>query len=438
MIDIGTTAISPLFVNRIFQEFNAMKFTRRRFLSWMTIAIASSATAARALEPIVPIRRKGKDDVIPVGILHSLSGTMAIVEKSVVDAELLAIKEINQAGGLLGRQIAAQIEDGASDWVVFREKLESLTRSQVVTIFGGWTSASRKSMLPTLEETGRLLWYPLTYEGQECSQNIMYTGLVPSQFVKPVVDWLIKTYPNKPFCLVGSDYVFPRVIGTLVRAELQRRKVPILMEDYIPLGSDEAAKDLVTELRRLNSKGAVIFNTLSGSDNVPFYRDLNRFGLSPDRYPVISTSISEEEVIAISPDYLKGTYAIASYFQTVNQPASKKLVKAIRAEYGEMRVVNDAMAAAYTAVYLWKMAVEKAGTATDLNQVVAAARGLTWDAPTGRIEVAKNQHLSQPVRIGKVRSDGLFDIVFESGAIDPNPWSQDVGTFSKNGCDWID
>jgi urea transport system substrate-binding protein len=415
-----------------------MKFTRRRFLSWMTIALGSTTTTARALEPIVPIRRKGKDNVIPVGILHSLSGTMAIVEKSVVDAELLAIKEINQAGGLLGRQIAAQIEDGESDWATFREKLEALTRSQAVTVFGGWTSASRKSMLPTLEETGRLLWYPLTYEGQECSQNIMYTGLVPSQFVKPVVDWLIKTYPNQPFCLVGSDYVFPRVIGTLVRAELQRRKVPILMEDYIPLGSYEAAKDLVTELRRLNSKGAVIFNTLNGSDNVPFYRDLNRFGLSPDRYPVISPSISEEEVLGISANYLKGTYAIASYFQTVNQPASKKLVKAIRAEYGEMRVVNDAMAAAYTAVYLWKMAVEKAGTATDLNQVAAAARGLTWDAPTGRIEVAKNQHLSQPVRIGKVRSDGLFDIVFESGAIDPNPWSQDVGTFSKNGCDWID
>jgi urea transport system substrate-binding protein len=415
-----------------------MKFTRRRFLSWMTIALVSSATAAKALEPIVPIRRKGKKDVIPVGILHSLSGTMAISEKSVVDAELLAIKEINQAGGLLGRQIVPQIEDGASDWPTFREKLESLTQLQVVTVFGGWTSASRKSMLPTLEETGRLLWYPLTYEGQECSQNIMYTGMVPSQFVKPVVNWLIKTYPNKPFCLVGSDYVFPRVIATLVRAELQRRNVPILMEDYIPLGSYKAAKELVTELRRLNSKGAVIFNTLSGGDNVPFYKDLNRFGLSPDRYPVISTSISEEEVLGISADYLKGTYAIASYFQTVNRPASKKLVKAIQAAYGEMRVVNDAMAAAYTAVYLWKMAVEKAGTATDLNQVVAAARGLTWDAPTGRIEVANNQHLSQPVRIGKVRSDGLFDIVFESGAIAPEPWNQDVKYAEKKSCDWIE
>ncbi|NJM48897.1 MAG: transporter substrate-binding protein [Alkalinema sp. RU_4_3] len=404
----------------------------------MTIAIGSSATVAKALEPIVPIRRRGKQDVIPVGILHSLSGVMAISEKSVVDAELLAIKEINQAGGLLGRQIMPQIEDGASDWVVFRERLEFLTRSQVVTVFGGWTSASRKSMLPTLEETGRLLWYPLTYEGQECSQNIMYTGLVPSQFVKPVVDWLIKTYPDKPFCLVGSDYVFPRVIGAMVRAELQRRNVPILMEDYIPLGSFESARDLVTELRRLTSKGAVIFSTLNGDSNIPFFKDLNRFGLSPDRYPVVSTSISEEEVPPISVEYLKGTYAIASYFQTVNQPASQKLVKAIKREYGEMRVVNDAMAAAYTAVYLWKMAVEKAGTATDLNQVVAAARGLTWDAPTGRIEVAKNQHLSQPVRIGKVRSDGLFDIVFESGAIAPEPWNQDVKYTEMKGCDWIE
>jgi urea transport system substrate-binding protein len=415
-----------------------MKFTRRRFLSWMTIAIFSSATAAKALEPIVPIRRKRKKDVIPVGILHSLSGTMAISEKSVVDAELLAIKEINQAGGLLGRQILPQIEDGASDWPTFREKLESLTRSQVVTVFGGWTSASRKSMLPTLEETGSLLWYPLTYEGQECSQNIMYTGMVPSQFVKPVVDWLIKTYPDKPFYIVGSDYSFPRMVGDIVGAALQRRKVTVIEEEYHPLGSFESARDSAAKIKRLAPKGAVIFNSLNGDTNVTFYKHLNQQGLSPDRYPVISTSISEEEVIAISADYMKGTYAIASYFQTVNQPASKKLVKAIQAEYGEMRVVNDAMAAAYTAVYLWKMAVEKAGTATDLNQVVAAARGLTWDAPTGRIEVANNQHLSQPVRIGKVRSDGLFDIVFESGAIAPEPWNQDVKYSEKKSCDWIE
>jgi urea transport system substrate-binding protein len=400
------------------------------------------ASVSSALEPIIPIRSKKRrpigKDVIPVGILHSLSGTMAISEKSLVDGELLAIDEINRSGGVLGREIVPRIEDGASNWDTFRAKIELLVQAQMVTVFGGWTSASRKVMLPVLEATGHLLWYPLMYEGQECSQNIFYMGMVPNQILS-VVNWLSKTYPKRPFYLVASDYVFPRVVNTILKTVLERQRIPILDEAYIPLGDTETPGQVVEQIRRKAPAGAVIFNMINGDSNVSFYYARVRQRMNDARYPVITTSISEEEVAAISVDYMQDTLTIASYFQTVNNPVSRQLVASVKQAYGEDRVVTEAIAAAYTAVYLWKLAVEKARTATDLNQVEKAARGLIWDAPMGRIQIQQNHHLSLPVRVGKVRSDGLFDIVFESAAaIMPEPWNQDLPDTKGYACDWSD
>ncbi|OLP15675.1 urea ABC transporter substrate-binding protein [Leptolyngbya sp. 'hensonii'] len=376
---------------------------------------------------------------IKVGILHSLSGTMAISEKSVVDAEELAIEEINKAGGVLGKQIEFVKEDGASDWPTFNDKAKKLIdQDKVVTIFGCWTSASRKAVLPTFESKNHMLWYPVQYEGQECSKNIFYTGAAPNQQIEPSIDWLLEKYKGKPFFLVGSDYVFPRTANTIIKAQLAAKGGKVVGEDYIPLGNTEVTP-IISKIKAAMPDGGVIYNSLNGDSNVAFFKQLQGAGLGPDKYPSMSVSIAEEEVKAIGVEYLKGHYAAWNYFQTVNTPASKKFVEAFKAKYGADRVVNDPMEAAYIMVYLWKQAVEKAGTADDLEKVRAAAYGQTFDAPEGKITMNANHHISKFVRIGQVREDGLFDVVFETKeAVKPIPWNQYVTETKGYACDWSD
>lgn len=381
----------------------------------------------------------GAGGTIKVGILHSLSGTMAISEKSVVDAEKLAIKEINAAGGVLGKQIEAIVEDGASDWPTFAEKAKKLIdQDKVVTVFGCWTSASRKAVLPVFESKKHMLWYPVQYEGQECSQNIFYTGAAPNQQIEPSVDWLLDKYKGKPFFLVGSDYVFPRTANTIIKAQLAAKGGKVVGEDYIPLGNTEVTA-VISKIKSAMPDGGVIYNSLNGDTNVAFFKQLQGAGLKPDKYPSMSVSVAEEEVKAIGVEYLKDHYAAWNYFQTVESPANKKFLDAFRAEYGAERVTNDPMEAAYIMVHLWKQAVEKAATADDLEKVRAAAYGQTYDAPEGLITMNTNHHISKFVRIGKVRADGLFDIAYASkAAVKPVPWNQYVAETKGYACDWSD
>jgi urea transport system substrate-binding protein len=425
------------------------QFNRRKFLLYSAVGVGSSIflkacannTPNTANDPAVsnsisPVASTG-GKTIKVGILHSLSGTMAISEKSVVDAEKLAIKEINAAGGLLGKQIEAVVEDGASNWDTFREKATKLIdQDQVAVVFGCWTSASRKNVKPVFESKDHMLWYPVQYEGQECSKNIFYTGAAPNQQIEPSVDWLLKN-KGKEFFLVGSDYVFPRTANNIIKAQLEALGGKTVGEDYLPLGNTEVTA-IITKIKQVLPNGGVIYNTLNGDSNVAFFKQLKGAGLTPEKYPSMSVSIAEEEVKAIGVEYLKGHYAAWNYFQTVDTPANKKFVAAFKKEYGEDRVTNDPMEAAYIAVYLWKQSVEKA-TTTDLAKVRVAAYGQTIDAPEGKVTVNVNHHISKIVRIGQVRQDGLFDIVYATPApVEPVPWNQFVKETKGFACDWSD
>ncbi|MBD2026917.1 urea ABC transporter substrate-binding protein, partial [Leptolyngbya sp. FACHB-711] len=429
------------------------QFGRRKFLVYGSAALGTSillkscansgtTTSSTAESPAAttaasPAAASG--DTIKVGILHSLSGTMAISEKSVVDSTQLAIEQINSSGGVLGKQIQPVLEDGASDWPTFAEKARKLIEEdQVVAIFGCWTSASRKAVLPVFEQKDHMLFYPVQYEGQECSKNIFYTGAAPNQQIEPSVDWLLQN-KGKDFYLVGSDYVFPRTANTIIKAQLQAKGGRTVGEDYLPLGNTEVAP-IITKIRTALPNGGVIYNTLNGDSNVAFFKQLQGAGLTADKYPVMSVSIAEEEVKAIGTDFLKGQFAAWNYFMTVDSPENKAYVDAFKAKFGGDRVTNDPMEAGYISVNLWKQAVEKAGsagTATDLKAIRAAVIGQEMDAPEGPVKMFPNHHISKTVRIGEVRDDGLFEIVFSTPKpVDPVPWNQFVAETKGFTCDW--
>ena len=416
----------------------ARGFGRREFL--IMGSVASGSLLLKACTPGSQTDSgSSSGETIKVGILHSLSGTMAISEKSVVDAEQLAIKEINAAGGVLGKQIEAVIEDGQSNWDVFPEKAKKLIKQdKVVAVFGCWTSASRKAVKPVFEANDHMLWYPVQYEGQECSKNIFYTGAAPNQQIEPSVDWLLEEYKGKPFFLVGSDYVFPRTANTIIKAQLEAKGGKFVGEEYIQLGSTDVTP-VIAKIQAALPDGGVIYNSLNGDTNVAFFKQLQGKGLGADKYPSMSVSIAEEEVKAIGVEYLKDHYAAWNYFQTVDSPESKTFVEAFKKEYGDERVVNDPMEAAYIMVYLWKQAVEEAQTADDLEKVRTAAIGQEFAAPNGPVKVAGNHHISKTVRIGKVREDGLFEIVNSTdGPVEPIAWNQFVKDTKGYACDWSD
>jgi len=359
-------------------------------------------------------------DTVKVGILHSLSGTMAISEVSLLDAELMAIEEINEAGGVLGKQIEPVIEDGASDWPTFAEKARKLLQQDdVATIFGGWTSASRKAMLPVVEENNGLLWYPVQYEGMEQSPNIFYTGATTNQQIVPAVDWLLENVGTN-FFLVGSDYVFPRTANQIINAQLEAKGGTVVAQEYTPMGHT----DYNTIISKINStKPDVIFNTLNGDSNVAFFKQLQDAGISADDIPVLSVSVAEEEIRGIGANVLEGHYAAWNYFQTTDTPENQTFVENYKAAYGDDRVTGDPIEAAYIAVYLWAQAVEKAGS-FDVDAVKKAADGIEFGGPGGTVTIdGETQHIYKTVRIGEVNVDGQFDEVWNSGeTVKPDPY----------------
>jgi urea transport system substrate-binding protein len=384
------------------------------------------------------------DGEIKVGILHSLSGTMAISETTLKEVEEMAIKEINDAGGVKvgdkSYKIVAISEDGASDWPTFAEKSQKLIDSDnVAVVFGGWTSASRKAMLPVYESKNHMLFYPIQYEGQECSRNIFYTGAVPNQQAEPAVDWLMKEFGDKlgkKVYLVGSDYVYPRTANTIIKEQMKALGGETVGEDYIPLGNTEVAP-IIAKIKKAFPDGGIIINTLNGDSNVALFKQFKASGIDPEKYPIMSFSIAEEEIRQIGPEYTTGTYATWNYFMSLDTPASKKFTEDFQAMYGADRVVGDPAESAYNMVYLWKNAVEKAGTYEDLDAVRTAMIGIKFAAPQGEIEMYPNHHTSERVLIGEAEPSGQFKILSDSGkAIPPIPWNQFVPETKGFTCDW--
>jgi urea transport system substrate-binding protein len=361
-----------------------------------------------------------KDDTVPVGILHSLTGTMSISEVSVKDAELMAIDEINAAGGLLGKKIKPIVEDGASDWPTFAEKAKKLLqKDSVAAIFGCWTSASRKAVLPVVEQNKGLLWYPVQYEGLESSPNIFYAGATTNQQIIPAVTWLLQN-KGKKFYLLGSDYVFPRTANKIIKEQLKAEGGTLVGEEYTPLGHTDF-NTIISKIKK--DKPDVIFNTLNGDSNVAFFKQLKDAGITSKDITTMSVSIAEEEVRGIGASVLEGHYAVWNYFQTTDTPENKKFVEAYKAKYGKDRVTDDPIEAAYFEVYLWAEAVKKAGS-FDVDKVREAAKGIEFNAPEGKVKIdGDNQHVYKTVRIGQVQADGQFKEVWNSGQpVKPDPY----------------
>ncbi len=358
-------------------------------------------------------------DTVKVGVLHSLSGTMAISEVAVTDAELLAIDEINDKGGVLGKKIVPVKEDGASDWPTFAEKAEKLlTKDKVAAVFGGWTSASRKAMLPVFEGRKGLLFYPVQYEGLEASPNIFYTGATTNQQIIPALDYLKEAGMTRVF-LVGSDYVFPRTANKIIKAYAAANGLEILGEEYLPLG-DQSVSTIVSKV--ITAAPDVVFNTLNGDSNVAFFKELKAKGNTPDKIQTVSVSVAEEEVAGVGLSNIEGHLVAWNYYQTTDNPANKKFVAAFKAKYGDDRVTADPIEAGYNGVYIWAAAVEKAGS-FDVEKVREAAKNLVLDTPEGTLTVSDwNQHVFKTARIGKINSAGLIDEVWASPApIEPDP-----------------
>jgi urea transport system substrate-binding protein len=385
-----------------------------------TADTSSEAPASEDGTTAAPSEGGGDGDTIKVGILHSLSGTMSISEVTVHNSELMAIEEINAAGGVLGKQIEPVIEDGASDWPTFAEKAEKLIKEdEVATVFGGWTSASRKAMLPVFEENKALLWYPVQYEGLEASPYIFYTGATTNQQIIPALDYL-KAEGKKTIFLVGSDYVFPRTANKEIRAYAEANGMEIVGEEYKPLGDTEF-ETIVNKLEE--AKPDAVFNTLNGDSNVAFFKQLDGKNLTAEDMLTVSVSIAEEEVNAIGAEYLVNHLVSWNYYQTTDNPANEKFVAAFKAKYGDDKVTSDPMEAGYNAVYLWAAAVEKAGT-TEVEAVKEAAKGISIDAPEGKVTVHdSNQHVYKTARIGIIKEDGQIEEVWNSGEpIEPDPF----------------
>ena len=357
---------------------------------------------------------------IKVGALNSLSGTMAISEVTVRNAIDLAVEEINAAGGVMGKQIQLVGEDGASEPTVFAEKAEKLISSDcVAAVFGGWTSSSRKAMLPVFEDNNSLLYYPVQYEGLESSPNIFYTGATTNQQIVPALDYL-KEQGIKSLYLVGSDYVFPQTANRIIKAYAEANGIEIKGEDYTPLGSTDFST-IVNKVRGANADA--VFNTLNGDSNVAFFREYKNVGLTPQEMPVVSVSIAEEEVGGIGVQNIDGQLTAWNYYQTIDTPVNKKFVEAYKAKFGADKPTSDPMEAAYVSVYLWKNTVEKAQS-FDVKAIQDSAGGVTFDAPEGLVTIdGENHHITKTARIGEIRPDGLIYTIWESpGPIEPDPY----------------
>jgi urea transport system substrate-binding protein len=358
---------------------------------------------------------------IVVGILHSQTGPMAVSEKSMIEAEVLALEQINQAGGLLGRKVRWVIADGASDWPTFARQAEKLIRDDKVTVvFGCWTSASRKSVLPVFEAADHLLVYPMAYEGLEQSPNVVYTGAAPNQQITPAVQWCHDTLSARRFFLVGSDYIWPHCVNAIVSDQLAGLGDERVGEAYIPFGStdvDATVREIVA------AKPDVVLSSVVGDSALAFARKLREAGVRPEQTPVVSFAIAEDEMRMVSREDLAGNYAAWNYFQSIDRAENLAFVRDFKARYGNERTTSDVIAAAYGSVKLWGQAVAEAGT-TEVRQVRNALRHQSLNAPEGIIAVdPETQHTWRPVSIGRIRPDGQFEIVWTSRtAVRPVPF----------------
>src|SRR6187431_182195 len=379
------------------------------------------------------------NDTIKVGILHSLSGTMAISETVLKDTVLMAIDEINAKGGVLGKKLEPVIVDPASNWPLFAEKTKQLLgQDKVSVIFGCWTSVSRKSVLPVVEEMNGLLFYPVQYEGEELSKNVFYTGAAPNQQAIPAVEYLMSKDGGgaKRWVLLGTDYVYPRTTNKILRAFLKSKGVAEadIMEEYTPFGHADY-QTIIAKIKKFSSEGkkTAVISTINGDSNVPFYKELGNAGLKAKDVPVVAFSVGEEELRGVDTKPLVGHLAAWNYFQSIKNPTNTAFIKSW-SEYAKAKgiaghkdkaLTNDPMEATYIGINMWKQAVEKAKS-TETDKVIAAMPGQTFKAPSGITSKMdeKNHHLHKSVFIGEIKSDGQFNVVWKTpGPVKAKPWS---------------
>ena len=419
-------------------------YSRRDFLKTGLAAAGAGVAVAHGFPSIISAQVK---EPIKVGVLHSLSGTMAISEAPIKEVVLMAIDEINKGGGVLGRKVEAVVEDPASNWDLFAEKSKKLLlQDKVACVFGCWTSVSRKSVLPVFEKNNGLLFYPVQYEGEECSKNVIYTGATINQQATPAIDYLMSKDggEKKKFYLLGSDYVYPRTTNKILRLYLTKvKKVPesAIAEEYTPFHHQDY-QTIVGKIKSFAAAGdAAVINTLNGDTNVPFFKELANQGVTADRVPTMSFSFAEVELQTLDVKPLVGHLASWNYFMSLKTPDNMKWVSAWKAwakKAGisdKQAVTDDPMMHAYVHVKLWAEATRKAES-TDVDKVLKAIENLQVASPVGKYKVdAENHHTWKPVYIGKIKEDGQFDVVWKTKDwVRPAPWSE--VTYPGRGCDW--
>ncbi len=363
------------------------------------------------------------DDEVTVGILHSVTGTMAISETGSVQAEKLAIDQINAMGGVLGRKIKFIQEDGASDWPTFAEKSKKLlVNDKVAAVFGCWTSASRKAVLPVFEQYNGMLYYPTFYEGLEQSPNVIYTGQEATQQILAGIDWVVKEKNAKSFFLLGSDYIWPRTSNKIARKHIEKKGLKVVGEEYYPLGHTQF-NSVINKIRL--KKPDVIYAIVVGGSNVAFYKQLKAAGidLKADNITLLTISVTEDEIRGIGGENIEGAYAAMKYFQSLDNENNKAFVKAFKEKWGSDIVIGDVTQAAYLGPWLWKAAVEKAGS-FDIDKVRAASPGIELTtAPEGYVRIHENHHLWSKTRVGLAQKDGQYKVVYETKELmEPNPF----------------
>jgi len=408
------------------------KFKRWAAAGLMTGALSFSSAIAYA------------QDTIKVGILHSLSGTMAISETTLKDAMLMLIEDQNAKGGLLGKKLEPVVVDPASNWPLFAEKArELISKDKVSAVFGCWTSVSRKSVLPVFEELNGMLFYPVQYEGEESSRNVFYTGAAPNQQAIPAVEYLMSEDGGgaKRFALLGTDYVYPRTTNKILRAFLNAKGISDadIMEEYTPFGHSDW-QTIVSRVKAFASKGkkTAVVSTINGDANVPFYKELANQGVKAEDLPVVAFSVGEEELAGIDTGPLVGHLAAWNYFMSVETPENAAFIKKWKAFIkDDKRVTNDPMEAHYIGFKMWVQAVQQAGT-TDVDAVRQAMYGQKVKNLTGGVAVMNvNHHLSKPVLIGEVQADGQFETVWSTkGVVVGDAWSDYIPESAKLTADW--
>ncbi len=407
---------------------NILTPTRRGLLAGAASlsAAAMLPQLARAdVPPTAQVNTTGlavTDTDVTVGILHSVTGTMAISETGSVEAEKLAIDQINAQGGVLGRKIKFIQEDGASDWPTFAEKAKKLlVQDKCAAVMGCWTSASRKAVLPVFEQYNGMLYYPTFYEGLEQSKNVIYTGQEATQQILAGLNWVAKEKGAKTFYLLGSDYIWPRTSNKIARKHLENfLHLKVVGEEYFPLGSTQF-NSVINKMKLV--KPDVIYAIIVGGSNVAFYKQLRAAGIDLTKQTLMTISVTEDEILGIGGENIVGAYACMKYFQSLDNPNNKAFVPAFKKMWGEKTVIGDVTQAAYLGPWLWKLTAEKAGS-FDIDKIAAASPGVEFKgAPEGYVRIHENHHLWSKTRVGRARADGQYDVIYETAELmEPDPF----------------